>query len=91
MQELAEKRAAKILGKTKPKFYEQKDGVEFVSREGWTSKKKASKNASLAELLEREKEDGEFKQTKNGVHEVPKFEIFLKNKKYFAVYISVKL
>ena len=68
-REQGERHAAKILG-TKPKFYEQKDGKEFVSREGWTSKKKASKNASLAELLERKKEEGEFKRTKDGAHEV---------------------
>ncbi len=66
--EQAERRAARIIN-SKPKFYEQKDGKEFVSREGWTSKTKASKNASLAELLARKAEEGEFK-TKNGIHEV---------------------
>jgi hypothetical protein len=57
------------MGKSKPKFYEQKDGVEFVSRESWKSKSKPKKNASLAELLEKKKEEGEIK-IKNGVHEV---------------------
>ena len=73
LQEQAEKRAAKILGKSKPQFYEQKDGVEFVSREGWTDSKKKSaaarKNLSLGELLQRKNEEGEIK-IKNGVHEV---------------------
>jgi hypothetical protein len=57
--------------KSCPKLIDQicpKDGVGFVSREGWTSKKKAKKNASLAELLDRD--DGELRQTKNGIHEV---------------------
>ena len=67
--EQAERRAARIIN-SKPKFYEQKDGKEFVSREGWTSKTKASKNASLAELLARKAEEGEFTKNKNGVHEV---------------------
>lgn len=57
------------MGKSKPKFYEQKDGIEFVSRESWKSKSKPKKNASLAELLEKKKEEGEIK-IKNGVHEV---------------------
>ena len=71
-REQGERHAAKIMSGAgvKPKFYEQKEGTEFVSREGWTSKKKASKNASLAELLERKKEEGEFKRTKDGAHEV---------------------
>ena len=73
LQEQAEKRAAKILGTSKPQFYEQKDGVEFVSREGWSNSKKKStakkKNVSLGELLQKKSEEGEF-QIKNGVHEV---------------------